>query len=129
MHFVFDPNVIITKIWFNNNHDDDKSLVGDTIIVKGDPYEFTVADKDPASSGSPRYNDYFYKESFAAGSFDIVFYDGTSGTTGQKAEQFYVSAIEFTEGPGGGIPEPATLLLMGMGLAGLGYARRRRLNT
>lgn len=30
--------------------------------------------------------------------------------------------------PGGSVPEPTTMLLMGIGLAGLGFVRRRRLN-
>jgi len=50
LHFLFDIDVSINKIWFNNNHDPDRSLVGDTISVGTDNYAFGLGDIDATRS-------------------------------------------------------------------------------
>lgn len=117
LHFLFSTDVIINKIWFNNNHDPDRSLVGDTITIGSDNYMFGLGDIDASrSSGSTNA----YGTGFAR--TDFVYIAGISGTSLDIAffnEQFYVSAIDFD------IPEPGPLALIAIGLIGIGVMRRR----
>ena len=54
---------------------------------------------------------------------ELVFTASFSGGTAGR-EQFFLSATD--AGPGAPIPEPATILMVGSGLAGIAAARRRR---
>lgn len=117
--FEFNEAVTITGMWFNNNHDPDRHLDGDTITIGSDDVTFALGDIDAArSSGiNSNNNDYLYDTdlSFNAGDSLIISY--YSGDT-LRADEFYLSAIS--------VPEPATLALLGLGLTAFGIRRRRR---
>ena len=122
VHMVWDSNILITGIWFNNNHDGNRSLEGNTISIEGDDYLFSAGDFDASRSSGDgtlsnavalRNADFLYgvSRSVSAGdSFDISFFD----------DQFYVSAIEYET-----VPEPGMMALLSLGLIGMIAARRR----
>lgn len=103
LRFVFDTNVVITNIWFNNNHDGGFGL-GDMVSIDGNPFAVATGyASGPNGIGS--FN-------VAAGyNFDVAY----------NNEQFYVSAIEFAS-----VPESSSLFLLSIGLLGLVSVRRRQ---
>lgn len=112
LNFVFDSDVIITKIWFNNNHDPDKSLLGDTINIGGGVGDFTfgLADQTNVTGNNSNWL-YSGVINVAAGAdFDLTYVD----------EEFYVTAIQYH------VPEPAILGLLALGLIGIGVTKRRK---
>ncbi|NOZ54220.1 MAG: PEP-CTERM sorting domain-containing protein [Gammaproteobacteria bacterium] len=107
LFFVFSNDVTIERIWFNNNHDGDRSLLGDLINIDGAAYMF--------SNGGYMIDSYTTTPYTLAGGtiFDIAF----------NNEQYYVSAVEVTTS----IPEPTSIALLGLGLLGVGLVRVRRM--
>lgn len=120
LHFLFDKNVTIKNIWFNNNHDPEPtgsagSLAGDTISIGGANHIFSLLDLDPTRpNGGNKLDDFLYTGPVAVTAnnfFDIAWVN----------EQFYVSAIEVVQ-----TPEPGILGLLALGLLGLGISKRKK---
>jgi PEP-CTERM motif len=121
LNFAFNESVAIDKIWFNNNHDGDLSLMGDFITIFGVDFMFVATDLS-------RGNDAMYVPVtpiiFAAGdNGEIAFYSGVPTLSAANGEEFYLSAIDINR-----VPEPGTLALLGFAIAGLGFARSRKLH-
>lgn len=130
LQFSFNENISISKIWLNNNHDPDYGLTGDTVVIGGNLYTFSAADKD---AGNPQLG-WIYQFAGASGDFingqtlsiDYFLPGPNSQMTG---DEFYISAIEFNRAPPDrdtNVPLPSTLALFGLGLAGMAARRRNR---
>jgi hypothetical protein len=113
LQFTFDVDVLISNIWFNNNHDHGFSTTPqDKVTIEATDYNAVLG-----YAGDPNnYGTWFLS---AGDIFDVSF----------NNEQFYVSAIEFNEalapGESGSVPVTGTLALVSLGLAFVGTSRRR----
>ena len=95
--FNFDRAVTISSIWFNNNHDGGFNA-GDMVNINGAAYSvFPNA---------------------AIGSFTVA--ANTDWRVAYENEQFYVGGLDIHQ-----VPEPGSLMLLGMGVFALGFMRRR----
>jgi len=126
LHFAFNIDVIIEKIWFNNNHDGDRSLLNDYVAINGTGMQLTNGgtglDSDLTLNHSLRANEFF----------DVGFYKDQPCMDNNNLNncEFYVSKIEYSivaSGSGSAsVPEPTALALLGLGLFGAGVVRRRQ---
>ena len=120
LHFVFSENVTITKIWFNNTHDEDRMITpSDSIFINGNPVT------GPLGNGyAPTSNQYNTDDNHMSsvghflGPYSVD--GGDMFTIAFGDQQFYISGMEVS------VPEPGTLALLGSGLLGIGLFRRRR---
>lgn len=103
LRFIFDSNVVVTRIWFNNNHDGgfDSS---DKVDIDGNLFTVKTGYANTAN-GIGSFN------VAANTAFDLKYFN----------EEFYVSAIEFEKR---NVPEPSAILLLCMGFLGLIGSRK-----
>jgi hypothetical protein len=130
VHFMFDEDVTIDNIWLNNNHDGDKSLLDDYVLLG------TGGGTSQQLANGGRLLDSLFSPGLTlleGTSFDVGF-DPTNCGNYNNCE-LYISKIEFSrkEFPPpssfGEVPEPTVFALLALGLASMSYQRRKQVIT
>lgn len=101
LRFIFDTDVIITNIWFNNNHDGGFGS-GDNVKIDGGVFKLATG----YAGGANGIGSFTAAAGYA---FDISHLN----------EEFYISAIEFSA-----VPEPGALMLLLVGILAVFTARK-----
>jgi hypothetical protein len=103
LSFMFDHDVVVENLWFNNNHDGGFGA-GDQVTIDGVDFD--------AKRG-------YAGDDNGIGSFFVA--ANTAFNVAFNNEEFYISAMEINA-----VIEPSPFALFGLGLLGLGLARRRQ---
>ena len=104
LQFVFDKNVLIKNIWFNNNHDGGLTA-GDQATIAGNQYNIATG-----YAGGANGVGMFSLSAFSP--LNVAYYN----------KQFYISGIEFVD-----VDEPSSTVIFALGLLSLLYARKKRI--
>lgn len=127
LFFNFDFSVILEKVWFNGNHtemvannlngqtDASDSLFNIFYSDDGNYYQ-SVFGTSGLTQQAPTGQEYL-----ATGVTEGFNYYAIAATGWNSAPGGYIEAIKYTS-----VPEPGSLMLFGLGLAGLSLLRRRK---